>query len=127
MGTVPNLQVIQELEENIPKGFASTARERERVLNERKELMKQKAKAAFLRKKAQLAQNQSSGTKPIVSEEESSFRSEQEPPTKFEEPEKIEIKQEEEEAIPSFSLNDSVEIRRKRALAAAERRRRSSG
>eukprot|EP00012_Vannella_robusta_P010317 CAMPEP_0206207954 /NCGR_PEP_ID=MMETSP0166-20121206/15915_1 /ASSEMBLY_ACC=CAM_ASM_000260 /TAXON_ID=95228 /ORGANISM="Vannella robusta, Strain DIVA3 518/3/11/1/6" /LENGTH=316 /DNA_ID=CAMNT_0053628847 /DNA_START=795 /DNA_END=1740 /DNA_ORIENTATION=+ len=151
--TIENVtEEVQKLEKRTPTGFRHSSEERENLLRDRKELMKQKGRLAFLRKQGERARSLPMpvpGPDPIseliqrdsVKKQENGLKRESEPTFAQEQPKQDESEHREEkkepldsiqetipgtEDMPSFSLRDSVEIRRKRALLAAERRRLSN-
>jgi len=116
---------IKELTQSTPSGFANTAKERQKRLKERTELMKQKAKLLYLQKQRKLAEKATEESKnntieiPVIPQDEIEEK-------KNEEPEIVNtISLPIEEDIPSFSPKESLDMRRKRVIAAAERRRQS--
>eukprot|EP00339_Tiarina_fusa_P002114 CAMPEP_0117017284 /NCGR_PEP_ID=MMETSP0472-20121206/13520_1 /TAXON_ID=693140 ORGANISM="Tiarina fusus, Strain LIS" /NCGR_SAMPLE_ID=MMETSP0472 /ASSEMBLY_ACC=CAM_ASM_000603 /LENGTH=312 /DNA_ID=CAMNT_0004721611 /DNA_START=860 /DNA_END=1794 /DNA_ORIENTATION=+ len=128
------LNEIQKLEESVQAGFGNSQAEREKVLRDRKELMLKKGKLNFLRRQ----ESSRSFSMPIEVEPTPPPPGNHVPEKeeKMEAPEHVgatgeEVREgvggiENIEEIPSFSLQDSVAMRRKRALVAAERRRRLS-
>merc|ERR1712137_358886 len=113
---------IKELTQSTWAGFANTAKERQKRLKERTELMKQKAKLLYLQKQRKLAEKATEESKnntieiPVIPQDEIEEK-------KNEEPEIVNtISLPIEEDIPSFSPKESLDMRRKRVIAAAERR-----
>lgn len=116
-------RVSEELDSLTAAEFSSSSRVREQRLEQRKELMKKRARLLFLKKKVD---RQAAQARVILSE--SSHSSSELPEPSWEPLEQEEVKKEEveESNVPEFSRTDSIEIRRRRALEAAERRMRDS-
>lgn len=125
---------IEKLERSllpVPSGFASSASERHNLLEQRKEAMKQQSRLKYLKKLQEKKQKEQEEkkevTKNIIIEDNTEDTKEiEEIIVESKSDINLSKSNTDDTSFIPFSLQDSAEVRRRRAIEAAEKRRKAS-